>query len=119
VGGTDKPSVIIGDPTMFNQFTAEAETIHRITQGREADLGFEIAVWRGIPFTYTDQCPANIQKWLNLKYWYLLMQPGDDFDTEMYDSPPDQAMWKLWRLFLSLQWGCERFDRQGTVLYTG
>jgi hypothetical protein len=116
-GGTDPTSAIITTPELFNEFTAAAETIQRITSGREADLGYEIAVWRGIPVSYSGKCPAKTQKWLNLKYWYLLMPPGEDFATEMYDSPPDQAMWKLWRVFLALQWGCERFDRQGTLVF--
>lgn len=118
-GGTDPANAIITTPELFNSFTQMAEGIHRVTSGREADLGFEIAVWRGIPVSYTGLCPAFTQKWLNLKYWYLLMPPGEDFATEMYDSPPDQAMWKLWRVFLALQWGCERYDRQGTIVFTG
>ncbi len=118
-GGTDPVSAIITTPELFNSFTQMGEGIHRVTSGREIDLGFEIAIWRGIPVSYTDKCPAFTQKWLNLKYWYLLMPPGEDFATEMYDSPPDQAMWKLWRVFLALQWGCERFDRQGTLVFTG
>lgn len=112
---TDKPSVIITTPAVWNAYTAQAESIHRITSNQTIDLGFEMAVYRGIPIIYSESCPAGKQYWLNLAYWYLIMPKGADFKVVDIATPNDQLVALQRRLVVSLQWGCIRYDRQGVI----
>lgn len=112
---TDKPSVIVTTPAVWNAYTAQAESIHRITSNQTIDLGFEMAVYRGIPMIYSESCPAGRQYWMNLAYWYLCMPTGADFKTVDPPSPNDQLIALQRRIVVSLQWGCIRYDRQGVI----
>lgn len=113
--GSDRPSVMITTPTLFNAYRKEAEDLHQITDTRLADLGFQNAVYEGIPIVYSALCPSGKIYVLNLGYFVLLMPPGTDFESFSFPTPNNQLIARQWRVVWAGQWGCERYDRQGVI----
>lgn len=113
--GGDPPNVHLTTPTLFNAYCREAEDKHLVTDIKAADLGVPTIPYKGVPVLYGSRVKSGAWYMLNLGYCYLLMPPGADFMSERYDSPPNQAIEKLWRIFVGLQWGFSRYDRQGVI----
>ncbi len=113
--GGDAPSVWLTTSILWNAYCREAEDKHEMTTIRDADLGVVSAAYKGKPILYGDRMPSGKMFPLNMNYFYLLIPPGADFTSERYDSPPNQAIEKLWRIFFGLQWGVSRYDRQGVI----
>lgn len=114
-GGYDRPTVIMTTPILFNAYTAEAEDIHRITSGREAELGFDVATYRGVPVSYSDNCLAGASYFLNLNNAWIIIPLGSAFQSETFPDPADQAVTDQLRIYFRAQWGFDRYDRQGVV----
>ena len=110
--GTDIPTLIMTTALLWNEYTELAESRHRIIGDRNVDLGFPMAQFRGIPISYTGDCPTGYAYWLNLRYYRLMLPKGWDYTVKRYDSPPNQALSDLWRIKLSMNHGFERYDRQ-------
>ena len=113
--GVDGPSIIMATSELWEAYVKEAESIHQATQIKVANMTAEAAVYGGIPVAYSALCGTGKMFWLNLKYWYLFLQPGAIFTPYQVGMPANQLIWKSWRIVLSIQWGCERYDRQGVI----
>ena len=75
-GGNEEPDLIIGDKVFWKLFNDEAETIHRITSDRAANLGFKSLTFQGTDVIWTDSCPASTYYMLNTNYLYLMRDPN-------------------------------------------
>ena len=74
--GVDGPSIIMTTSILWEAYIKEAENIHQATQIRVADMTAEVAMYGGIPIAYSDLCTSGKMFFLNLRYWYLFLQPG-------------------------------------------
>jgi len=115
VSGVDKASAIFTTPAVWQAYTKEAEDIHQITSGRTAELGFEVAVYQGIPVVYSDQCVAGSMFFLNMKYMQLVLPGGGAFQVRTPANPADQVIDLIRQLIFRMQWGFQRYDRQGVI----
>ncbi len=113
--GVDGPTIIMTTSLLWEAYMVEVEDIYKPTQIRQGDITAEALFYNGIPITYSALCLAGAMYFLNLRYWYLFLQPGATFTPYEIGRPANQAIWKSWRIILSLQWGCERYDRQGVI----
>jgi len=113
-GGGDRPTSMFTTAILWNAYMAEAEDVHRITSGREVDLSFDVALYRGSPVTWSTDCPSGYWYDLNMRYAFMVIRT-DPFYTEYPDKPNDQLIANQVRIVFSCQWGFERYDRQGVA----
>lgn len=113
--GTDRTTAILVPPVLWRAYTEQAESIHQITTARTAELGYDVAVYQGVPVMWSENCPAGTAYFINHNYLRAMMPPGADYKQERYQSPPNKAYEVLWRIFLGLTWGFSRYDRQGVI----
>ena len=113
-GGGDRPTAGFTTSILWNAYMAEAEDIHRITIGREAELSYDVATYRGSPVTWSSDCPSGYWYQLNMKYGFMVVRTNP-FYTEYPEKPNDQLIANQVRIVFSAQWGFERYDRQTVI----
>lgn len=113
--GIDGPTVIITTPDIYNFYEKAVRGKQQINDNGVGDLGFPMIRYKGIPLTYSNSCPSGTMYMLNLKYFYLIKEAGAQWQQKWIATPNDQLIEKQVRIFTGLQWGCERYDRQGVL----
>lgn len=112
----DTPTLWITNATIWEGLVEQLEGIHRVVDTKvTADLSFQAVTHMGLPVFFSGSSPSGEARLLNLKYWWLVTTPGADFDTLPVNMPANQVMKEGVRILKALQWGCERYDRQGLL----
>ncbi len=113
--GIDPPSVILTTPDIYTYYEKAARAKQQINDNNTGDLGIEAIRYKGRPLTHSSSCPSGKMYFLNLNYFYLINEKGNDFKTFYPPMANNQLVSKQVRFTKGFQWGCERFDRQGVI----
>lgn len=113
--GVDSPTAIYTTPAVWRGYAGAAEGKLQLQSARRADLGFDMLTYQGLPVFHSSNCLTGASYFVNHNYLKLFVPPGADFMVENYQSPPDQAIAFLRRIFLGIQWGLSRADRHAVV----
>lgn len=112
----DMPTLWLTNATIWEGLVEQLEAIHRIVDTKvTADLSFPAVTHMGLPVFFSGNSPSGEMRCLNMNYWWMVTTPGADFTVKNVPSPADQVMEDGVRILKALQWGCERYDRQGLL----
>lgn len=97
VRGTDKPDLIVADPTFFGYFWSSLLEIQRITQADKATSGFKSLEFAGpggsAPVIHDDAAPSNHMYMLNTDYFSLGVHK--DFYFEPLEEVRPHNQWAV------------------------
>lgn len=87
---SDRPDIILSGQTPYEYYEDEARTIHRITDAKMAELGFDHQVFKGIPMVWSPAVANTRMYFLNTKFLYFVYDPIMFFDMTEWKPIPDQ-----------------------------
>ena len=88
--GNDKPSILVSDQDIFDDFFDILQPQQRFQDSKTADAGFTNLLFRGTPFVVDNKCPASHLFMLNEDYLSLCIHSKEDFRFEPFQKPLDQ-----------------------------
>lgn len=124
--GEDPPTLLITTKAQWLAYHAviaalqQIQTIAVSSGGEQSgDAGFPALMFMNRPIVYHAGQTANVWMALNLNYFYVFLRSKAQFAVMSFQGDAKQLVDSLSRIVFGAQVGCERFDRQARVLYTG
>ncbi|MCP3886980.1 MAG: phage major capsid protein, partial [Propionibacteriaceae bacterium] len=117
--GEDPPSLFVTTPTMWQGYHSLVSGKQQITTTKVGDLGFRTLEFMGKPIFYDALQTANTWWVLNMNYARMILQNSAVFDVQETTLPSHQVLKGAWRILFGGQFGFERYDRQGHLVFTG
>jgi hypothetical protein len=122
--GEDPPTMYITTAAQWRALHAILYAISKIytlpiSKEMEGNAGFQALNFLNRPVVYHASQTAHVWMSLNLNYFIIWLQNKAQFVLKDFDGTAKQLIDKLVRIIFSAQIGCERFDRQSRILFTG
>lgn len=88
--GNDKPTVLVSDQDIFDDYLALLQPQQRFQDSKTADAGFSNLLFRGTPYIVDNKCPASHLFFLNEDYLSLCVHKDENFRFEPFIKPTNQ-----------------------------